>query len=132
LRAHREELVRLRTRVLIIAFAEQAWARAWLDSNEVSFPLLLDSERRVYRAYGLERSVLRTWSPRTVRYYVRRLAAGARLQRARGDPYQLGGDFVVDARGVVRLAYRSRDPSDRPSIGRLLEVLRRIAPGQGG
>lgn len=78
----------------------------------------------MYQAYGLERSALRTWSPRTIWYYVRRLAAGARLQRARGDPYQLGGDFVVDTNGIVRLAYRSRDPADRPSVERLLEVLR--------
>jgi len=128
LRARTHELARSRVRVLLIAFAEAAWARAWLRTNEVPFPLLLDPERRVYHAYGLERSRLRTWSPRTVWYYVRRLAAGARLQRAHGDPYQLGGDFLVAADGTVRLAYRSADPADRPSVEQIFRALRNRRP----
>jgi len=128
LHPHRSEFDRLRTRVLVISFDEERWARAWLRDTGVSFPLLLDRERRVYRAYGLRRSVLRTWSPRTAWYYMRRLAAGARLPVVRGDPYQLGGDVIVDAGGIVRLAHRSRDPADRPPAERLLEVLRQLRP----
>jgi AhpC/TSA antioxidant enzyme len=118
------ELAGLRTQVLLIAFGEEAWARAWLQANDVPFPLLLDADRHVYRAYGLHWSRLRTWSPRMIWYYIRRLAAGARLQPTQGDPYQLGGDFLVDARGIVRLAHRSADPSDRPSVERILQTLR--------
>jgi alkyl hydroperoxide reductase subunit AhpC len=125
-----DDLARLRLRVLLIAFADESWARAWLGNNDVPFPLLLDRDRRVYRAYGLERSRLRTWSPRTIWYYIRRLAAGAHLQRTHGDPYQLGGDFVVDEGGIVRLAYRSADPSDRPSVERILGALRAPAPAR--
>lgn len=123
MRAHIDDLARLRIRVLLIAFSEEAWAQEWLRRNDVPFPLLLDPKRYVYEAYGLERSRLRTWSPRTVWYYMRRLAAGARLQRAQGDPYQLGGDFLVDTRGVVRLVHRSADPSDRPRVELIFEAV---------
>jgi hypothetical protein len=36
---------------------------------------------------------------------------------------RLGADFVVDTRGIVRLAYRSRDPTDGPSVEHILAVL---------
>jgi len=121
---HVDEFASLNTKVLIISFGAERWARAWLRETDAPFPLLLDPDRRVYRAYGLERSALRTWTPRVLWYYVRQLAAGRRLHPIRGDPHQLGGDFIVDAGGIVRLAHRSRDPVDCPSVARLLEVLR--------
>jgi len=40
-----------------------------------------------------------------------------------GDSGQLGGDFIVDANGVIQLAYRSYDPTDRPPMSELLNVL---------
>ena len=36
---------------------------------------------------------------------------------------QLGGDFIVDRDGILRLAYRSRDPADRPEVTLLLETI---------
>jgi hypothetical protein len=128
LRPHHAELAGLRTQVLILTFGTEAWARAWLRETDAPFPLLLDQDRRVYRAYGLERSVVRTWSPRTIWYYLRRASAGHRLRPVQGDPHQMGGDFIVDARGILRLAHRSRDPVDRPSSDRLLSVVRGLPP----
>jgi hypothetical protein len=36
----------------------------------------------------------------------------------------MGGDFVIDIDSTVRFAYRSQDPTDRPPVEALLEVLR--------
>ncbi len=119
----------MNTQVLVISFGQDTWARAWLRDTGSPFPLLLDPERRVYRAYGLERSVLRTWTPRVIWYYLRQIALGYRLHRLDGDPHQLGGDFIIDAAGVVRLAHRSRDPVDRPAVDRLLQTLSRLRRG---
>jgi alkyl hydroperoxide reductase subunit AhpC len=124
LRRHADEFARLNTEVLIISFGVEQWARAWLRETEVPFPLLLDQDRRVYRAYGLERSVLRAWAPRVLWYYIRQLTAGRRLHPIEGDPHQLGGDFIIDRHGIVRLVHRERDPVDRPPVARLLDVLR--------
>jgi hypothetical protein len=52
--------------------------------------------------------------------------------RLPGDSAQLGGDFVVDASGVVRLAYRSHDPADRPAAGDLLALLQQLDTEQKG
>jgi len=123
LRHFEAELRRRDVQVLIISFGAEFWARAWLQETESPFPLLLDPERAAYRAYGLERSFVRVWSPKVMRHYTRRVLAGQKLQSIQGDPHQLGGDFVVNAAGVIRLAHRSKDPVDRPPVERLLAAL---------
>ena len=109
-----------------MAFEPEESAEQWREETGVRFTVLLDPDRSVYRAYGLERSVRRTWTLRTIRHYVAAIVRGERLHRPHGDPYQLGGDFLVDASGIVRLAHRSVDPIDRPSVDRVLDVARRI------
>jgi hypothetical protein len=39
------------------------------------------------------------------------------------DIYQSGGDFLIDHDGRILFAHRSRDPADRPSAERLLQVI---------
>jgi hypothetical protein len=122
LRQRQDEFERLNIQVLLISFGTESWAKVWLEETGASFPLLLDPERRVYRAYGLGRSVLRVWSPKVLWSYLRLTLAGRPLKPIQGDPHQLGGDFIVDAGGMVRLAHPSRDPTDRPPVEKLLKV----------
>ncbi len=122
------------TQVLIISFGTDYWARLWLQETGSPFPLLLDPQRSLYRAYSLERSLLRSWNLRTIGFYARALLSGSAWRGIQGDSSQLGGDFVVDADGLIRLAYRSHDPTDRPSVRELLSVLRQLKTkdlGQG-
>jgi peroxiredoxin len=128
LRRFKDEFERLDAQVLLISFGEAHWARAWQQETEAPFPLLLDSTRAVYRAYDLESSFVRVWSPKVMWHYTRRVLAGQRLQSIQGDPHQLGGDFVVDADGVIRLAHRSRDPVDRPAVETLLAAIKETRP----
>ena len=117
------DLDRAGVTTLLISFSTQQQARQWRQETEVGFPFLLDPGRAVYRAYGLERSVRRTWTLRTLRYYFAAVVRGERLRAAQGDPHQLAGDFVIDSTGIVRLAYRSFDPTDRPSVDLLLHAI---------
>jgi len=48
------------------------------------------------------------------------MMAGRRWRGIQGDSRQLGGDFIVDRRGVLRFAHRSHDPADRPDIDTLI------------
>lgn len=61
--------------------------------------------------------------PQVMWHYTRRVLAGQKLQSIQGDPHQLGGNFVIDAAGVLRLAHRSKDPVDRPPVKTLLAAL---------
>lgn len=42
------------------------------------------------------------------------------------DTSQLGGDFIVDRNGVLRLVHASHDPADRPPVDDLLNVLKNL------
>lgn len=118
------QLKRLKVAVLLVSFSDDPeLARVWLKTTCSSFRLLLDPERVVYHTYGLERSWLRSWNLRTLWRYVQLLRAGRKWRGIQGDSAQLAGDFIVDAKGRLRLAYRSHDPTDRPAVADLLALL---------
>jgi len=120
---YQAEFERLNSRVLIVTFGTLPAAQAWLEETCAPFQLILDPERTVYDAYGLERSLRRSWHLRTIWRYVQLLASGRQWRGIQGDSAQLGGDFIVDAEGIIRLAYRSHDPTDRPAVESLLRLL---------
>jgi peroxiredoxin len=54
------------------------------------------------------------------------LAQGRKWRGIQGDSGQLGGDFIVDQQGIIRMAYRSHDPTERPKIEEIIQVLDEI------
>ncbi|MEZ4711047.1 MAG: peroxiredoxin-like family protein [Caldilineaceae bacterium] len=120
------ELDAMGVNIVAISFGIAYWARMWLQETNAPFPILLDPEQTAYTAYGLERSFWRSWGPRTLLYYAKAILRGQKLLGNRGDSEQLGGNFIVDANGIVRFAYASREPTDRPSIDTLMSALRRL------
>lgn len=123
LHRRQDELRTLHAEVLLLTFSSAEQARRWRDETGVEFPLLLDVERRVYRAYGLRSSVWRVWQPKVAWRYTQLMLAGRRWRGIRDDPHQLGGDFIVDPQGIVRFAHSSADPTDRPEVTALLAVI---------
>jgi peroxiredoxin len=123
---HRASFDALDTQVLMIGFEAQERLREWLEGTKVNFPLLQDPDRHVYQAYELKRSILRSWSPRNLWSYTRALLGGRKLYPLGSDPNQLGGDFVIDRHGILRMTYYSKDPTYRPSPSEVLKLLQRI------
>ncbi|GAB4463459.1 MAG: hypothetical protein Kow0070_24010 [Anaerolineales bacterium] len=125
--ARQQEFADLNTRVFIISFGTFPGVQQWMQEVCSSFTVLLDRERNVYNAYGLERSRLRSWHPRVVWIYIKRWFQRGEFYDSHGDDTsQLGGDFIVDKNGVLRLVYPSHDPVDRPPVEALLKVLRNL------
>ncbi len=131
LRHFKNDLDALSVQVLIISFGAKFWARAWLQDTGSPYPLLLDPARATYQAYGLGTSLVRVWSPRTMLHYLKLRLQGQKSLPVQGDPHQLGGDFIVDAAGVIRLSHPSKDPVDRPPVEKLLAALRNLAAEEG-
>ena len=123
MRRHTAELNALNARLTVVSFGSTLGARAWLEETGAPFTLLLDADRAAYRAYGLDYSLLRSWGLNVWVRYAQLLLTGRKWRGIQGDSGQLGGNFVVDAAGVIRLAYRSHDPADRPPLSQLLAVL---------
>lgn len=124
LRQHVPEFESLNTRIVVISFSRPDQARIWLDETGALLTLLLDPERKAYRAYGLEYSLVRSWSPKVLLEYARLMLSGRKWHGIQGDSGQLGGDVIVDLKDRIRLIHRSHDPTDRPEIHALLDALR--------
>ena len=121
--SHRAEFEAAETNVVTVSFDTPYWAGVWLQETGSPFPLLMDPERTAYHAYGLTSSRLSSWSPANLWYYGKAALQGRETYGRRGDPHQLGGDFIIDRSGIIRLAHPSRDPTDRPSMDEILAVL---------
>ncbi len=122
--ARHAEFERLNAQVLVISFGTLPAVQQWLTATCGAFEVLLDRDRAIYTAYGLERSYWRSRSLRTRWYYFKAWLSGKKSRAAPGeDTSQLGGDFVVDRAGRLSLVHPSRDPADRPPVARLLAAL---------
>ena len=111
--------------VLVIGFETPERLGRFCRRFEVPYRCLADESRAVYRAYGMGRaSWLRTFTPRAIGPYLRHMMNGQPVRsRSDQDVRQRGGDFVVGPDGLIRLAYVSDDPADRPSLDDLLRHL---------
>ena len=114
--------------VAAVSFAPSKALLPYARDLRIPFPLLSDPERGAYKAYGLRKGSFRTiFGPKTAWEYVKLISRGRLFRGIQADPFQLGGDFVIDGQGIVRFAYRSEEPTDRPSTDRLLQTVRKVA-----
>ncbi|GFR76811.1 selenoprotein L [Elysia marginata] len=115
-------------KVLLVSFGEEYGAKRWLEETGSSFDMVLDPQRKIYQAFGLNRSVSKVWSIECMCFYAEKLIQGRTfptpLENVHDDPQQMGGDFILDAAGTVILTHCSKISSDRPSMETLLSVLR--------
>ena len=123
MQANRDALLAQGARVLVVGFEERTRTQAWLRQRGITLPFLLDPDRRVYRAYALERSWWRAWHPRNLWFYTRHVLRGGALPRIKADPNQMGGDFLIDRQGVIQLAYYGQNATDRPALKQIFAAL---------
>jgi alkyl hydroperoxide reductase subunit AhpC len=127
LRRHEKEFEGLDLHVVVVTFEARERADEYVRETGLRWPLLIDRQRALYRAYGMGRGRWSAiWGPATWRAYVQLIARGRRLRRPTGDVYQLGGDVIVDPQGKVALHHVGKGPADRPAVAALLERVRRL------
>lgn len=123
LRQSKLELDARQTRVILISFGTNQLAQAWIEETNSDYQFLLDPEKKAYRAYGLGHSFFHSWKPKIWIEYARLLTQGRKWRGIQGDSGQLGGDFIIDRSGIIRMAYRSDDPADRPAVSHIFTIL---------
>ena len=110
--------------MVVVTFDAAAYARAYAEKTQLPWPLLLDHDRQLYHAYGMEQGDRwDVWGWSSWKVYAQLLWKGRRLQRPTGDTRQLGGDVIVDPDAIVRLHWVGSGPADRPSIQLLLDTI---------
>lgn len=127
---HYDEVRRLGGELLVVSFSKPERVAAALTAHPLPFPVVSDTSRESYRAFGLGRTSWRAiLDPRTFGKYVLMMLRGwlPRKPNAGEDVLQLGGDFVLDADRRLVYAYRSADPTDRPPPEELVRAVRTAA-----
>lgn len=125
------ELARLGVQPLAVTFEGVDAAREYAAETGLRWPLLVDAERRLYRAYEMRKARLRhLWGPATCRAYWREARRGRFPRLPRADTAQQGGDVLIDPAGLVRFHHVGRGPADRPPVARLLAVRSAFPAGE--
>lgn len=119
------KLDELEVAVAVVSFDAGPLAENYVKHSGLRWPLLIDAERKLYAAYGMERADnWHLYRPSVIWQHLKLLLKGRRLGRPGSDVHQLGGDVLVDPSGTVRMHYISRDPADRPSVDSILDTVR--------
>lgn len=110
--------------IAVVTFENDFFARQYVEETRLTWPLLIDASREVYRGYGmLAASFWDVWGPKSWWVYLKALSKGETLHKSAGDIYQRGGDVLIDPAGIVRLHHVGTGPADRPAVA---EILHRI------
>jgi hypothetical protein len=121
-----DEFQRRRVQIFAVTFESRRRTREYQRKERLPFPLLRDPRRTAYERFGIERrSGFGILQPATIVYYIKRFLQGQMPARVKADPYQLGGDVLIDVDGIVLWVYRSSQPADRPSVDAILREIDR-------
>ena len=114
--------------LVIVGNGNATFAAAFREDFSLDGPLLVDPELRAYRAAGLRRGRVELLSPRVPWNALRALARGNRQTGVQGDPWQLGGVFVIRPGGALTYRFMSREAGDHAPLDEVLAALEPDAP----
>ena len=120
------EIQAIGAEVVLVTMDDPVRLHAFKEHWELPFVCLADPQQEGYRAFQCPRgSWLEVAGPvmwwRAIKSLFRH---GAGL--VRGDPRQLPGSFVIDCKGILRFAHRSRNSADWASPDQLLNTLQTL------
>ena len=123
LRREQTRLDERKIEVKIVAFDDDVMAKAYAQQTNLPWPILLDRERELYAAYGMEKgSWWDVYNPVSVIRYIWLILRGRNVGKPGSDWFQMGGDVLIDPNGIVRLHHPSSNPHDRPSVKQLFKA----------
>ncbi len=112
--------------LVVVGNGAPHFAATFREDMRLDCPVLVDPELRAYRAAGLRRGRVEILSPRLPLHAWRALRSGYRQAGVQGDPWQLGGAFVIRPDGALTYRHVSREAGDHASVDAILAAL---APG---
>lgn len=109
---------------IVIVFAESAKLKEYIEYYKWIYPVYSDPERKVYKLFGLGRAHKnQVFTLGVIWKYLKLIAQGKKLKKTNEDVYQLGGDFIIDGKGVLQYCFRSKNIDARPRVEDLLRVI---------
>lgn len=124
MREHEDEFKQKGANLAAIGLGDSNYARLFRDETGIGFPLLVDEQRRAYRAVGLRKAnLLHLFRGDNAQARRRARTAGHQQQRAGRNPFQLGGSFVFGSGNIDLYAHISETFGDNASPEALLAAI---------
>jgi hypothetical protein len=127
-RPHVEALRQAGVEPYVIGSGTPEQARDFADKIDVNgiLPILSDPKLVSYRAAGMKRSALATLNPRGIMQYARAFKH-FKQGKTQGDPWQLGGVYIVKPSGEIAFSYIGQRGGDHPDPAQLVGAARKVA-----
>jgi peroxiredoxin len=124
LRRSYEEFKAKGAEIVAIGTGDARYAQAFIDEEEIPFPVLLDEDGDAADAASVKKgSVMDLVGPRTVAGALKATAAGHRQHKTGKRSTQLGATFVIGPGDVVRYEHLDGDVSDHAPVEDVLSAL---------
>jgi peroxiredoxin len=124
LRGSYEEIKDKDAELVAIGTGDARYARAFIDDEEIPFPVLIDEEGEAAEAASVKKGgMFDLAGPRTIAGALKATAAGHRQHKIGKRPKQLGATFVIGPGNVVRYEHLDGDVSDHAPIEDVLAAL---------
>ena len=121
MRAHEAEFKTKGARLAAIGLGDRNYAQIFREDAGITFPLLVDEERKAYRVAGLKSgNLLHLLRGDNAQARKRASAAGHKQHKLGKNPFQLGGSFVFGPGNVDKFIHISQTFGDNATIEALL------------
>ncbi len=124
MREHEREFREKGAVLAAVGLGDRRYATAFREETGISFPLLIDEQRKAYQALELRQSnILHLLRRDNAVSRARARAAGHRQHKLGKNPFQLGGSFVFGPGDRDRFVHISRTFGDNAFPADLLAAL---------
>jgi len=124
LREHEQEFRAKGANLAAIGLGDVNYARQFREETGITFPLLIDAERKTYRAAELKKANLLHLLRSDNAAGRKRAKAGGFEQKKLGqNPFQLGGSFVFAPGNVDKFVHISKTFGDNAAMADLLAAI---------
>ena len=120
------EIRQVGAELVVVGNGSSRQAARFRDDLEVNFPLFTDPRLQTFRAAGLTKSLVATFTPKILDNFKRSWGGGFRQKWIQGSPFQQGGTFVITPQGEVAFEYRSQAAGEHADPQEILGALRKV------
>ena len=124
MRAHEQEFRSKGANLAAVGLGDVNYAKAFREETGIAFPLLIDADRKAYRAAELKNANLLHLLRKDNAAARKRAKAGGFSQKKLGEnPFQLGASFVFAPGNVDKFIHISETFGDNAATADLLKAI---------
>ena len=129
MREHEQEFQKAGARLAAIGLGDMNYARLFREETGIRFPLLVDADRKAYRASGLRSAnLLHLLRSDNAKARTRAKSAGHRQHKLGQNPFQLGASFIFAPGNRDLFVHLSQTFGDNAEPERLLSAMSSAHP----